>query len=118
MFADVLKKAMTTKENPDDYTKGGILYCGRCNTPKQALMSLPVLTGTDTPQPFPVACKCQQETDARAEAEQRAAEFKNNLEAKWRACGAHDRELLRWRFSDDSGGQRKTMEVCRRYCER
>lgn len=118
MFADALKTAMTTKENPGDYMKDGLLHCGRCNTPKQALLSLPALTGTDTPQPFPIACKCQQEADARAEAKQRAAEFKRILEIRWRDCGAHDRELLKWRFSDDGGGQEKAINVCKRYCER
>ena len=118
MFSDALKTATTTKESPGDYMKDGLLHCGRCNTPKQALLSLPALTGTDTPQPFPIACKCQQEADARAEAEQRAAEFKRILEIRWRACGAHDRELLKWRFSDDGGGQEKAINVCKRYCER
>lgn len=118
MLADALRTMMATKECPDDYAKDGILYCGKCHTPKQALMSLPVLTGTDTPQPFPVACKCQKEADEKAEAEQRAAEFRNNLEARWRACGVHDRELLKWRFSDDGGGQGKAMDVCNRYCEK
>lgn len=119
MFADALKKAMTTPKNHGDYIgPDGLLYCGKCHTPKQVLMSLPALTGTDAPQALPVACKCVREADARAEVEQRAAEFKNNLETRWRACGAHDRELLKWRFSDDGGGQEKAMNVCKRYCER
>lgn len=118
MFADAIKTMTATKEASDDYMENGVLMCGKCHTPKQVLMSLPVLTGTDTPQPLPVACKCQQEADERTENERRAAEFQRSIEARWRACGAHDRELLKWRFSDDGGGQEKTMEVCRRYCER
>lgn len=117
MLTDALKQVMKTSKSPGDYIENGVLMCGKCRTPKQVLMSLPVLTGTDTPRPFPVACKCQQEADERAENERRAAEFKNGLEARWRACGAHDRELLKWRFSDDGGGQEKAMDVCRRYCE-
>lgn len=118
MLTDALKQVMKTSKSPGDYIENGVLMCGKCRTPKQMLMSLPVLTGTDTPRPFPVACKCQQEADERAENERRAAEFKNGLEARWRACGAHDRELLKWRFSDDSGGQEKAMDVCRKYCKR
>ncbi len=117
MLTDALRTMMITKEAPGDYKKDGILYCGRCNTPKQVLLSLPALTGTDTPQALPVACKCQREADEKAEVERRAAEFQRSIEARWRACGAHDRELLKWRFSDDGGGQEKTVEVCRRYCE-
>lgn len=118
MLTDAIKTMMATKENPGDYMKNGVLHCGRCGEAKEVLLSLPALTGTDTPRPFPISCKCQQEADERAENERRAAEFQRSIEARWRACGAHDRELLKWRFSDDGGGQEKAMEVCRRYCER
>lgn len=118
MLTNALKQIMVTKEAPGDYTKDGILYCGKCNTPKEVLMSLPVLTGTDTPQPFPVACKCQQEADTRAEAEKRAAEFKNNLEARWRADGFHDPSYLKPIFSDDDGANPKLTDVCKKFVDR
>lgn len=119
MLADVLKKAMTTKENPGDYTgPDGLLYCGKCRTPKQVLMSVPALTGTDTPQALPVACKCQKEADEKAEAERQAAEFKNNLEARWRADGFHDPSYLKPTFSDDDGANQKLTGVCKKYADR
>ncbi len=119
MFAEVLKKAMVTKESPGDYTgPDGLLYCGKCHTPKQVLMSVPALTGTDTPQALPVACKCQREADERAEAERRAAEFKNNLEARWRADGFHDPSYLKPTFSDDDGANQKLTGVCQKYADR
>ena len=118
MFAEVLKNAMTTKETPGDYMKYGLLHCGRCNTTKQALLRLPALTGTDTPQAFPVACKCQKEAYEKAEAERRAAEFKNNLEARWRADGFHDLSYLKPTFSDDDGANQKLTGVCQKYADR
>lgn len=119
MLADVLKKAMTTKENPGDYTgPDGLLYCGKCHTPKQVLMSVPALTGTDTPQALPVTCKCQKEADEKAEAERQAAEFKNNLEARWRADGFHDPSYLKPTFSDDDGANQKLTGVCKKYADR
>lgn len=118
MFAEVLKKAMTTKENPGDYMKDGVLVCGRCGTPKEVLLSLPALTGTDTPRPFPISCKCQKEADERAENERRAAEFKNNLEARWRADGFHDPSYLKPTFSDDDGANPKLTGVCQKYADR
>ena len=117
MFGEVLREAMSTKENPGDYMKDGILHCGRCNTPKQVLMSLPVLTGTDKPQPLPVACKCQQEADKKAEAEQRAVEFKNGLETRWRLDGFHDTSYLRSTFADDDGTNPKLTTVCKKYVD-
>lgn len=119
MFADVLKKAMTTKEDPGDYIgPDGLLCCGKCHTPKQALLRLPALTGSDTPQALPVVCKCQREADERAEAERRAAEFKNNLEARWRADGFHDPSYLNPTFSDDDGANQKLTGVCQKYADR
>lgn len=118
MFAEVLKKAMTTKENPGDYMKDGVLVCGRCGTPKEVLLSLPALTGTDTPRPFPISCKCQKEADERAENERRAVEFKNNLEACWRADGFHDPSYLKPTFSDDDGANPKLTGVCQKYADR
>ena len=117
MFAEALIKAMTTKENPGDYMKDGILHCGRCNTPKQVLMSLPALTGTDKPQPLPIACKCQQEADKKAEAEQRAVEFKNGIENRWRLDGFHDTSYLRSTFADDDGTNQKLTAVCKKYVD-
>lgn len=117
MFAEALAKAMTTKEKPGDYMKDGILHCGRCGTPKQVLMSLPALTGTDKPRPLPIACKCQQEADKKAEAEQRAAEFKNGLETRWRLDGFHDTTYLRSTFADDDGTNPKLTAVCKKYVD-
>ena len=118
MFAEALRKAMTTKENPGDYMKDGILHCGRCGTPKQVLMSLPALTGTDKPRPLPVACKCQQEADKKAADEQRAAEFKNGLETRWRMDGFHDSTYLKPKFSNDDGANPKLTAVCKKYADR
>lgn len=117
MFAEALKMAMTTKENPGDYTENGVLMCGKCHTPKQVLMTLPALTGTDKPQPLPIACKCQQEADKKAEAEQRAAEFKNGLETRWRLDGFHDTSYLRSTFADDDGTNPKLTAVCKKYVD-
>ena len=117
MFAEALKMAMTTKENPGDYTENGVLMCGKCHTPKQVLMALPALTGTDKPQPLPIACKCQQEADKKAEAEQRAAEFKNGLETRWRLDGFHDTSYLRSTFADDDGANPKLTAVCKKYVD-
>ena len=117
MFAEALIKAMTTKENPGDYMKDGILHCGRCNTPKQVLMTLPALTGTEKPQPLPISCKCQQEADKKAEAERRAAEFKNGIETRWRLDGFHDTSYLRSTFADDDGTNPKLTAVCKKYVD-
>lgn len=118
MLSDALKQMVKTREAPGDYMKDGLLHCGRCNTPKQVLMSLPALTGTDTPRPFPVACECQRAADEKAETERRAAEFKNGLEARWRTDGFHDLTYLKPKFSNDDGANPKLTDVCKKFVDR
>lgn len=118
LFTDALRPAMVTKESPGDYMQDGILYCGKCHTPKQALLRLPALTGTDDPRPFPIACKCVRDEDERAAAEQRAEEFKSSLEARWRTDGFHDPSYLKPVFSDDDGANPKLTSVCKKYADR
>lgn len=117
MFADMVKNAMKTTENPGDYIENGVLMCGKCRTAKQVLLSLPALTGTDTPQPFPISCLCQKQADELAEKQRQEQAFSARMARLW-AGGVHDPELLRWRFEDDDGGQDKTAGVARRYCEK
>ena len=43
---DVVQGLMGTKEEPGDYvSEDGLLYCGKCHTPKQARLSFNPLTG-------------------------------------------------------------------------
>ena len=81
-------------------------------------MSLPVFTSIDTPQLFPVACKCQQEADERIQAEQRTAEFKRSLETRRRADGFHDPSYLKPTFSDDDGTNPKLTDVSKKFVDR
>lgn len=117
-FAETIKPAMVTQEAPGDYLKDGTLYCGQCHTPKQALLSLPFFTGTVTPKPFPVACRCRQEARDKAAAERRTEEFRNSLESSWRADGFHDQSYLVPTFAADDGTNSRLSEVCRKYVER
>lgn len=109
---------MVTPEAPADYVKDGILYCGKCHTPKQALLSLPALTGTNTEKLFHIACRCRQEASKQADEKRRAEEFRNSLESSWRADGFHDGSYLEPTFAADDGANRKISEVCRKYVDR
>lgn len=54
---------------PDYIGEDGLLYCGKCHTPKQT-----ILTGELFPEPLKVAttCKCRQEAEERRKAEEQA----------------------------------------------
>ena len=57
-FDSIIKRITVTRLEPGDYTgEDGILYCGKCRTPKQFRMEAPPMKGRLLPHP----CRCEQE---------------------------------------------------------
>lgn len=56
--------------NPSDYTKDGILYCGKCNTPKECIQ---VHFGKE--YRLPIMCRCKADEVQREKKEKRIAEL-------------------------------------------
>ena len=68
-FDSIIKRITVTRLEPGDYTgEDGLLYCGKCHTPKQFRMEAPPLEGRLLPHP----CRCEQERLDREAAEQEA----------------------------------------------
>lgn len=52
---EIISKIMKTVEAPGDYTgPDGLLYCGKCHTPKQMRLPYNPLKGTSDPTIFPL----------------------------------------------------------------
>ena len=117
MIDQIVNRLATIQENPGDYINpdDGLLYCGHCHTPKTALLSLPELTGSDEPRLFPVVCRCQEQSEKEERQKTAAAEFSAMMRSRWDRCGFHDSGLLRYKFSDDDGGQQQITDTLRRY---
>ena len=49
-----LEKINNPRMNDGDYVKDGLLYCGKCNTPKQCIIIWPITRETKT-----VGCICK-----------------------------------------------------------
>lgn len=95
--------------NPGDYEKGGLLYCGKCHTPKQCNCVLPWKTFI-----APCMCKCEtekynREKEATAEAE-RADRIKN-----LRINGINDTDVRGMTFEADDGRDAKKTDLAKRY---
>ena len=76
-FDNIVKRMTVTRLEPGDYTgEDGLLYCGKCHTPKQFRMEKPPLEG----RPLPCPCQCEQERIDRETAEQVAA---SKIVARW-----------------------------------
>ncbi len=68
-FDGILNRLAVTHREPEDYTgEDGLLYCGKCHTPKQFRMTAPPMEG----RMLPCSCQCEQERLDREPAEQEA----------------------------------------------
>lgn len=73
-----LGRLMATEEKPGDYVgSDGLLYCGKCHTPKQMWLSFDPSTGGKKQTLVHTACKCQKEA---REAERERAEHERFLQ--------------------------------------
>ena len=70
MFAKVLENIASAANvrQAGDYTENGLLYCGKCRTPKQAMIRQP---NTQDYKPMPVMCACREKQLEAERAEQR-----------------------------------------------
>ena len=98
-FDSIIKRITVTRLEPGDYTgKDGLLYCGKCRTPKQFRMEAPPLEGRLLPHP----CRCEQERLDREAAEQEARRHRQAV-ADLKRQGFTDPAMQEWTFANDNG---------------
>jgi len=111
---DMAVKTVATANpvSPDDYIgSDGLLYCGKCHTPRQERIELPAVLKARFTNIVPVECECRKAESRRLdELKQRAdAEHKRSL------CFV-DYEMAEWRFENDDGkSDNHAMQVARNY---
>lgn len=95
----------------DDYIKDGLLHCGKCNTPKQVILTI---GGRDVM--IDCTCECEQ---ARMQAERDAAEKKANIERikENRRAGFPDREIAKHTFEADDNKNPKLTSIAKAYVQ-
>lgn len=92
----------------------GLLYCGKCHTPKQHREHNWLGTGED--KLLPISCACRREEFARAEEHRKAQERRRRLDAM-RRTGFQDAEMRKWTFAADDGMSAKLMHTARKYVD-
>ncbi len=98
-FDSIIKRITVTRLEPGDYTgEDGLLYCGKCRTPKQFRMEAPPLEGRLLPHP----CRCEQERLDREAAEQEARRHRQAV-ADLKRRGFTDPAMRGWTFANDNG---------------
>ena len=111
---DVLeaKARQAIPTNEGDYTgDDGLLYCGKCRTPKQCHIEF--MGKIRMP---PCLCKCEAEKRDAQRAEDRRKEMERRIKDNRRAAFQLD-EMSGWTFENDDGESPKITEAMRRYAE-
>lgn len=114
---DVIQGMMETHEEPGDYVgEDGLLYCGKCHTPKQTRLSFNPLTGDKVETVVRAVCQCQREADEEAERRAVRERFQMDM-ARRREDGLSCPDGLRYTFAQDDRQQPKVSDACQRYVE-
>lgn len=103
-------RASENLKQPDDYIgSDGLVWCGRCHTPKQ--VRIEVMGKERTPY---CLCKCEAE---RRDAEEAAWKRQQELEnvRRLRKMGFPDAEMSRWTFEADDGANERMTTVAHNY---
>lgn len=105
--------AAIPKEEGDYIHEDGLLYCHKCDTPKQTRITLP---WDDRERVVACLCKCGKEQLDREEEAKRRAE-QEILIRRNRTAAFPEAEFADWTFEKDDGGNPKITQVMRNYVE-
>ena len=96
-----MDRLMTISVEPQDYVaEDGLLYCGSCNTPKEAFFpNGRKLFGYDR---HPAECQCRQEAREKQEKEEQARLHHENVR-RLKLQGFTDWAMQHWTFENDHG---------------
>ena len=103
------KAAESIKAEQGDYVLDGLLYCHKCNTPKQCRVE--ICGNVRTPM---CLCKCEVEKREREEAERRRVEFMKRV-TEMRKVGFPEAEMQHWTFEKDDGGSSQIVTIAKNY---
>ena len=103
------KASAAIKPENGDYVQDGLLYCGKCNTPKQCRIEL--FGAVRTPY---CLCKCAAAARDAENEEYRRREKMQQIQSM-RRLGFPDVEMIRWTFDNDDGTNEKLSTAARNY---
>lgn len=111
--AIIQKSSEANPALPDDYVnEKGLLICGHCGTPKEAM--IPFLDGKL--RKVPVACTCKRKAYEKEQEELRRMEVQRRIR-ELRRQGIGDTICQTWTFANDRGYNPEQMRICQRYVE-
>ena len=105
------KTAANAPEAPGDYEKDGLLYCGKCHTPKQHRGEFLGIVKI-----VPCICKCRA-AELAAEEQRRQQEKLQEQIKRQRRAGFPESDMQHWTFSADDGADPRIMRAAKRYVD-
>lgn len=103
------KASAHIKAEPGDYIKDGLLYCGKCNTPKQCRIVI-----FDRERTPPCLCTCGKAARDAEIADQKRRDKMLAIQ-QMRRLGFPDAEMSRWTFDKDDHTNDKISKVAQNY---
>lgn len=89
----------------------GLIYCGKCNTPKQVRIDMKGVKLT----PF-CLCRCESEKYEKEKEAEKIQALKQQIERN-RAAGFPEVHMQKWTFEKDDRANAKISDICQRYVE-
>ena len=111
LLESIAERSPIKAEEGDYKEKDGLIYCGKCKTPKQVRIEINGVNMT----PF-CMCKCEQEKYEKEKAEEKARALKEQIERNRRA-GFSEEQMQKWTFEKDDRANEKISDICKRYVE-
>lgn len=99
MIDSIADQAHIPETDEDFIADDGLLYCGKCFTPKQYRVQLPMM-GVD--KVVPILCSCEKERRDKEDAERKRREEIEHIRRMKGTC-IHDKGLLECTFDHDDG---------------
>lgn len=112
MAAAKKKTAVNAKAEVGDYVKDGLLYCGKCHTPKQ---HRGLFLGAE--KIVPCICKCKK-TELDEEEKRRQWEKQQERIKQQRRTGFPESDMQGWTFAADDGKNPRVMRAMQNYVDK
>lgn len=104
--------AANIKVNEGDYTgEDGLLYCGKCHTPKQTEIDA---DGNGSIRRVMCLCQCETDKVRKEEDAQKQAEFERRVKAM-RSVGFPEKQMWSWTFANDDMQNSRITTAMRNY---
>lgn len=107
---EIIAKAVPIAIEKGDYKQDGLLYCGKCHTPKQCRVQW---HGEERIMP----CVCHCKAAEMGEEERKIEEARDyRMVQSLKANGIHDKQIEGWTFANDDGQTPAMIDKAMRYC--